>query len=91
LGALGAAPANHSPYFDGVASCTICHTSGGTSHITGAALHAAANLTSCRTCHGTNPMKFQTIQTKNHESGECSRSGCHAPGGNRGTAYIKWD
>jgi hypothetical protein len=37
-------------------------------------------------------MDKKNIGHEGMKSGDdCSKSGCHAPAGNRGTAYINWD
>ena len=94
--ALGAKPADHIPYNAGIA-CTACHTSATTAR-TGAALHAYLSSYACTTCHlRGNPYTRwgQDTKSSSHEnwngSGDCSQSGCHAPLGRKGTAYIKWD
>lgn len=95
-GALGAKPANHIPYNGGVA-CTSCHT--GNSVVRGSALHVSyLSGMACTTCHlRNNPYSGNGQDTRaiGHEgmnSGDdCSRSGCHKPAGNKGTAYVNWD
>jgi hypothetical protein len=94
--ALGAKPANHIPYTAGT-SCTACHVSV-TSVRTGAAMHAYTSGISCTTCHLRNNQYVgwgQDTKSIGHEgmqSGDdCSKSGCHAPLGRKGTAYVNWD
>lgn len=94
-GALGGKPANHIP--EGSApSCGTCHT--GTTVVRGSTLHAYLSGMACTTCHlKNNPYSGNGQDTKSigHEgmkSGDdCSKSGCHKPLGNKGTAYTNWD
>jgi hypothetical protein len=95
-GALGAKPANHIPY-NGGTSCTACHTGGSTSK-RGASLHVYLTGYACTTCHlSGNPYtgNGQSTKSSGHEGmgggDDCSKSGCHKPAGNRGTAYVNWD
>lgn len=94
--ALGGKPANHIPYTAGT-SCTACHVSL-TSVRTGAAMHAYTSGIACTTCHLKNNQYVgwgQDTKSIGHEgmkSGDdCSKSGCHAPLGRKGTAYVNWD
>jgi len=90
--ALGGKPANHIPYTSG--TCSSCHSSAGIKK--GATLHAYVS-TVCTTCHLSGATYLGKMDKKNigHEGmragDDCSKSGCHAPAGNRGTAYINWD
>jgi hypothetical protein len=93
--ALGGKPANHIPYNAG-AACTACHLTA-TTVKTGATMHAYVTGSACTTCHlSGNAYTAWGQDTKKigHEgmkSGDdCSKSGCHAPAGSKGTAYIKW-
>jgi hypothetical protein len=94
--ALGALPPNHIPFNAGTA-CTACHLSV-TSVRTGAAMHIYTSSLACTTCHLKNNQYAvwgQDTKSIGHEgmrSGDdCSKSGCHAPLGRKGIAYIKWD
>ena len=91
---------NHIPYATS-ATCSTCHT-GFTSFITpltnSTTMHTVGiGMTiPCRTCHasGTNYLgvtgKKMSV-THNKSTGvDCAQSGCHAPGGGTGTAYIRW-
>ncbi|MBA4382197.1 MAG: hypothetical protein C0406_06480 [Sideroxydans sp.] len=91
--ALGGKPANHIPYTSG--TCNSCHSSAGIKK--GATLHAYVSSV-CTTCHlkgGASYLGNMDKKSIGHEgmkSGDdCSKSGCHAPAGNRGTAYVNWD
>lgn len=91
--ALNGKPANHIPYVSG--ACTSCHSSAGIKK--GATLHAYVS-TVCTTCHlkgGASYLGNMDKKGVGHEgmqSGDdCSMSGCHAPAGTRGAAYVKWD
>jgi len=97
LGAVRGVPSNHIP-FTGSGNCQSCHTnstSWGTivMKTTGHALVSSV----CTTCHLSGSSYLGRMEKKSigHEgmrSGDdCSKSGCHAPAGNRGTAYINWD
>jgi hypothetical protein len=77
--------------------CSLCHT-GTTSFVTVSKLNHGSMQTGCKTCHN-NPTSYDvgTADKKtlgNHEGSkaadDCSKSGCHRPLGNRGTAYSKW-
>lgn len=93
-GALGAKPSNHIPYNSGVA-CSACHI--GTGIATGPTMHTYVSASPCITCHlksGTSYLGGMDKKDYGHKgftSGDCSQSGCHAPAGRRGTAYINWD
>ncbi len=94
--ALGGKPANHIPYNAGTA-CTACHLTATTAK-TGAAMHAYVSSYACTTCHlkgNTYAVWGQNTKSIGHEgmkSGDdCSKSGCHAPAGSRGSAYVTWD
>ena len=94
-GALGAKPSNHIP--EGIApSCSTCHT--GNTVVRGSTLHAYLSGMACTTCHlKNNPYSGNGQDTKSvgHEGmqngDDCSKSGCHKPLGNRGSAYTNWD
>jgi hypothetical protein len=94
-GALGSKPSNHIP--EGTApSCSTCHT--GSTVLRGSSLHAYLQGMACTTCHlKSNPYSGNGQDTKavGHEGmgagDDCSKSGCHRPLGNRGTAYTNWD
>ncbi len=95
LPALGAKPTNHIPENTGTA-CTSCHVNG--SVLKGASMHAYVTNSACTVCHlSGNAYTAWGQDTKKigHEgmkSGDdCSKSGCHAPAGTRGSAYIRWD
>jgi len=100
LGALGAAPSNHSA-LNTASGCSTCHVGAATTHITGAALHSFITST-CYTCHGSNrSVIFNSVRgtaswpsfhesSKNPAAADCSASGCHAPAGNKGSAYTTW-
>jgi hypothetical protein len=94
LPALGAKPANHIPYNAGV-SCASCHVGGGVT--SGASMHTYVSTYACTTCHlknNTYAVWGQDTKNYGHEgwsTGDCSQSGCHAPAGRKGTAYINWD
>ena len=96
LPALGGKPVNHIPYAAGTA-CLSCHTTPTTTNH-GAALHVPYLAGyACTTCHlKNNPYSGNGQSTKSvgHEGmgagDDCSKSGCHKPLGNRGTAYSRW-
>lgn len=95
LPALGAKPVNHIPYNAGV-SCASCHVGG--TVVRGTSLHVPYLSTyACTTCHLKNNAYVgwgQDTKSIGHEgwsTGDCSQSGCHAPAGRKGTAYINWD
>jgi len=95
LPALGAKPLDHIPYNAGV-SCASCHVGGGVT--SGASMHAYVSTKPCTTCHlsGNAYTRWgQDTKSSSHEdwngTGDCSQSGCHAPAGSKGTAYINWD
>jgi hypothetical protein len=96
LPALGAKPANHIPYNAGV-QCTSCHVGG--TVVRGTSLHVPyLNTFACTTCHLKNNAYSgwgQDTKSIGHEgmrSGDdCSKSGCHKPLGNKGSAYTVWD
>jgi len=98
LPALGGKPANHIPYNTATAtSCHTCHATTTGASIHGPALHAYLTGMACTTCHlSGNPYTGWGQDTKSigHEgmrSGDdCSKSGCHAPAGSKGTAYVRW-
>jgi hypothetical protein len=89
-GASGGAPAGHT--YTG--TCTNCHPTSGTTY-TGATLHAQFGGATCASCHLTKGLTYtlnNPIQTKNHnQPKDCAASGCHAPGGNVGSAYTQWN
>ncbi len=101
LGALGAAPANHS-LLNTASGCAVCHPNGSTSHVTGSTLHAYTNAPGCYSCHGRNrTVVFSTASTaswpnyhessKNAAATDCSASGCHRPAGSKGSLYTNWN
>ncbi len=94
-GALSAKPSTHIVYNSGT-SCTSCHV--GSSTTSGASLHGYVSSYACTTCHLTGASNTLGVSGKKavgHEgmgSGDdCSKSGCHKPLGNKGTAYTNWD
>jgi hypothetical protein len=94
-GALGAKPSDHIPY-NASASCSSCHVNG--SVLRGASMHTHVSTYTCVTCHlkGNAYTRWgQDTKSIGHEgmkSGDdCSKSGCHAPAGSKGSAYVNWD
>jgi hypothetical protein len=80
--------------------CSVCHTST-TSFLTEKMNHGTMkggiNPGGCATCHNSTANYLGSQQKKtlgNHEGSkttdDCSKSGCHKPLGNRGTAYTSW-
>ena len=97
LPVLKGKPGNHIPYNATATSCHTCHTATTGPAIHGPALHAYLTGMACTTCHLSNNAYSgwgQDTKSVGHEgmkSGDdCSKSGCHAPAGNKGTAYVKW-
>lgn len=95
LGALGGKPSNHIDY-NASATCSSCHV--GSTTISGASLHGYVNSLACTACHLTGATKSLGVSGKKsvgHEgmgaADDCSKSGCHKPLGNKGTAYTNWD
>ncbi len=93
LGALGGTPAGHVTYTAGV-QCATCHI-GTNTVLTGAALHVYFAGATCQSCHLTGAVVYTSInpiQQKGHNaSKDCAASGCHAPGGGIGRAYVNWN
>jgi hypothetical protein len=93
-GALGGKPTNHIPY-NASATCSSCHT--GAAIKTGVVLHTYLTGLPCTTCHLKGNGLLGRMDTKSigHEGmkagDDCSKSGCHAPAGNKGAAYVRWD
>lgn len=95
LPALGAKPTNHIPENPGTA-CSSCHV-GGTA-LRGASMHVYVSSSACTVCHlkgNAYTAWGQDTKSIGHEgmksTDDCSKSGCHAPAGSRGTAYVRWD
>lgn len=94
--AIRAMAANHIPISVG-ASCNACHTN--TASWASVSMQHVGQITTtpCKTCHlsGTNYIGNMDKKGYGHEgmqaADDCSQGGCHKPGGNRGTLYIKWD
>lgn len=99
--ALGGKPANHIDYNAGT-TCTSCHLSV-SSVKKGSSLHGYLTGQACYVCHGSNRAKSYLgvkgveswpnfhKSSKNPSATDCSASGCHAPAGGKGSAYINWD
>jgi len=89
---------NHIPVTN--TDCKLCHT-GYTSFTSPLAssstIHTGITVI-CKTCHANTSTNYLGVTGKKmsvtHESSsgvDCATgSGCHAPGGSRGTAYIRW-
>lgn len=86
-------PTNHIP-LDVTAKCNVCHLSGSS---WGGMQHSQVQTHACKTCHlkGTSYLGNMDKKGVGHEgwsgTGDCSQSGCHAPAGSRGIAFVKWD
>jgi len=91
-------PASHGTFFNynpATTQCSVCHSTASWGvTISGPTLHSylvkntAPHTPTCRSCHN----------GRNHDGREganasmdCSQSGCHAPAGGKGLAYVKWD
>jgi hypothetical protein len=82
--------------------CSYCHTStvtGGfvTDKMNHGTMQGGTNPNGCVMCHNSTANYLGKMQKKtvgNHENSkstdDCSKSGCHAPLGNRGKAYSSW-
>lgn len=70
-------------------SCDVCHKSQTT--WTGASGHIdliPPHVPTCRSCHNNREHDGKDGATA---SMDCSRSGCHQPGGSKGRLFSKWD
>lgn len=95
-GIRGKSP-GHLPYLANATECSACHkTTTSWSSVRGGVLHqylvapllTAPHTPTCRSCHS----------GAAHDGDEgassfmdCSMSGCHAPAGGQGSAYLNWD
>lgn len=88
---------NHIPVTSN--DCKLCHT--GFNSFTSPLASSPAIHTSvspvCKTCHANTSPNYLGVTGKKmsvtHDKStavDCAEGGCHAPGGSRGTAYIRW-